>query len=63
MSIALKETSETKYWIRLLQATDYLSDVAYNSVLSDCMETEKILVRIIKTSREKLKKAIEKAEN
>ena len=26
MNIALKETSETKYWIKLLKATDFLSE-------------------------------------
>ena len=26
MNIALKETSETKYWIKLLGATDFLSE-------------------------------------
>lgn len=51
ISIALKEASETKYWIKLLQATDYLSATESNSILSDCVEIEKILVSIIKTSK------------
>ena len=29
LSIALKEASETKYWIRLLHATEYLSAQEY----------------------------------
>ncbi|MGN1456390.1 MAG: four helix bundle protein [Acutalibacteraceae bacterium] len=49
INIALKETSETKYWIKLLQATDYLSLNQANSILSDCIEIEKILVSILKT--------------
>ncbi len=52
LSIALKETSETKYWIKLLTATEYLSDAESNSILNDCIEIEKILVSIIKTSKE-----------
>ena len=52
MNIALKETSETKYWIKLLQATDYLSQEESSSVLDDCVELEKILVRIIKSSKQ-----------
>lgn len=51
INISLKETSETKYWIKLLKATDYLSEIESNSILSDCVEIEKILVSIIKTSR------------
>lgn len=51
MNIALKEASETKYWIKLLNATDYLSANESNSILSDCVEIEKILVSIIKASK------------
>ena len=51
MNIALKEATETKYWLRLLQAADYLSDVQFNSVYSDCVEIEKILVKIVKSSK------------
>ena len=54
MSIALKEASETKYWIRLLTATSYLTDPEANSILSDCVEIEKILVSIIKSSKQSL---------
>jgi len=53
MSIALKETSETKYWLRLLNATDYLTDEESKSIMADCIEIENILVKIIKTSKEK----------
>ena len=52
MSIALKETSETKYWLRLLQATDYLSQKEYQSILADCIEIEKLLTSIVKTSKQ-----------
>ncbi len=51
MSIALKETSETKYWIRLLASTNYLTEAETISILNDCMELEKILVSIIKSSK------------
>ena len=51
LSIALKETSESKYWIKLLKSTDYLSEAEANSILSDCVEIEKLLVSIIKTSK------------
>ena len=52
LSIALKETAETKYWIRLMSATGYLSEQECRSILSDCIELEKILVTSVKTSKE-----------
>ena len=51
MSIALKETSETKYWIKLLASTDYLTETESVSILNDCVELEKILVSIVKSSK------------
>jgi four helix bundle protein len=51
ISIALKETTETKYWLRLLNATDYLSDTEIKTILSDCVEIEKILTTILKSSK------------
>lgn len=52
MSIALKETAETNYWLRLLHATDYLSDKEFRSVFSDCIEIEKLLTSIIKSAKQ-----------
>ena len=49
--IALKETTETKYWLRLLSATHYLSEKESNSMLSDCTELEKLLTAIIKSAK------------
>ena len=51
LNIALKEAVETNYWIRLLQATDYLTDSEYTSVINDCKELEKLLTAIVKTTR------------
>ena len=51
LSIALKETAETKYWIRLLSAPGYLSEQEYRSIFSDCVELEKMLVTSVKTSK------------
>jgi four helix bundle protein len=55
MNIALKETSETKYWLRLLKATDYLTDKEQESILSDCIELAKLLTSIVKTTNERVK--------
>ena len=51
LNISLKETSETKYWIRLLARTDYLTREETDSILNDCIEIEKMLVSIIKSTR------------
>ena len=51
MSVALKEASETKYWIKLLTSTGYLTEVECVSILNDCVELEKILVSIIKSTK------------
>ena len=51
LSIALKEACETNYWLRLLQATDYLTESEFTSIIADCRELEKILTSIIKTTR------------
>ena len=51
MNIALKEASETKYWIRLLASTSYLTEAEAASILNDCVELEKILVSIVKSSK------------
>ena len=50
--IALKECSETKYWLELLNKTDYLSDNEYQSIDEDCTELIKLLTSIVKTTRE-----------
>ncbi len=51
LNIALKESAETDYWLRLLNATDYLSDVEFSSLINDCREIEKMLTSIIKSSK------------
>ena len=52
MGISLKEAKETRYWLRLLAATGYIS---YNNELfHDIDEIISILVSILKTSKEKI---------
>lgn len=51
MNIALKEAVETKYWIRLLLKTDYLTDKQGISILADTEEIDKILHAIVKTTK------------
>ena len=52
MNIALKEAVETDYWLRLLQASNYLSDTEFSSIYSDCIELEKMLSSIVKTAKQ-----------
>ena len=54
MSIALKEASESEYWLELLRDTDYLSKSEYESIHADCIEVIKMLTSIVKTSRKKI---------
>ena len=55
MSIALKETAETEYWIKLLCMSEYIDDKMKESVLCDCLEIKRILVASINTAKENLK--------
>ena len=50
--IALKEATETVYWLRLLEATEYITKVEFDSIMADCIEIEKILVASVKTMKE-----------
>ena len=51
MNIALKEAAETNYWLRLLRATEYMTDEEFDSVYHDCRELEKMLTAIIKSTK------------
>ena len=53
MHIALKETAETEYWLKLLVMAEYLSEDMGNSLLKDCIEIKRILIASINTAKEK----------
>ena len=50
MNIALKEASETHYWLRLLAASDVLTSQETESIMADCIELNKMLTAIVKTT-------------
>ena len=52
INIALKEAAESEYWLRLLHATDYLEEHEFRSIYDDCAQVKKLLVAIVKTTRE-----------
>ena len=56
MNIALKEASETDYWLELIKATNYMDVKASESIISDCAELNTILASIVKTTKENLMK-------
>ncbi len=56
MAIALKEANETEYWIDLLAQSSYLDEIAFNSLKIDLTEILKLLISIIKTTKQNAKK-------
>lgn len=53
MQIALKETAETEYWLRLLVLSGYVEKADGDSIISDCLEIKRILIASLKTAKEK----------
>ena len=48
---ALQSCAEAKYWIELLNDTDYLTEFEFSDTLKNCDELGKQLVALIKTLR------------
>ncbi len=53
LSISLKETRETSYWLNLLKDSNYISLEIFNNLNTKCNEVKKILSSIILTTKEK----------
>lgn len=51
ISIAYKESLETKYWLNLLRDSDYISMEQAQGLISDADELSKIMFSILKTTR------------
>ena len=52
MHISLKEASETRYWLRLLEASNLIDNIQLESIMSDCNELINMLVSSCRTSKE-----------
>ncbi len=52
LQIALKECSESEYWLELLIESGYYADT---SILNDCIEIKKLLVASINTTKKNMK--------
>ncbi|EDM22983.1 four helix bundle protein [Caminibacter mediatlanticus] len=50
MSIALKEAAESRYWVKLLKDSEYLTQKQAKSLLDDLEEIIKILSKIVKNA-------------
>lgn len=51
LHIALKETAETEYWLKLLRLSDYIEDKMSDSLLTECLEIKRILIASINTAK------------
>lgn len=49
LNIALKEASETEYWLELLYESEYITKEQFESIYADCQELLRILTSITKT--------------
>ena len=56
MHIALKETAETEYWLKLLHLSECIDDKMSDSLLNDCIELKRILIASINTAKSKADK-------
>lgn len=54
MGIALKEASETCYWLELLRETDYLSETQMKLLYEDSVVIRKMLSSIVKSTKESI---------
>ena len=53
LSISLKETVETEYWLCLLRDSEFLTKSQAESLISDCGELKAILTAAIKSTKKK----------
>lgn len=52
LEIALKEASETGYWLELLYRTKYIDDKTYKKLSSKCTSLRAMLVASCRTAKE-----------
>ncbi len=53
LEIALKEASETGYWLELLYRTDYIDEQTYNVLNEQCTSIRVMLIASCRTVKEK----------
>ena len=55
LEIALKEASETGYWLELLHRTNYIDDTQFKSLSDKCSAIRVMLVASCRTAKENMK--------
>jgi four helix bundle protein len=56
LTVAQKEINESLYWLELLNETDYLSKMEFDSINESAVEVIKLITSILKTTKENRKK-------
>ena len=51
LGISYKEARETRYWLNLLEATEYIDKNEHESLINDTNEIIRILISIIKNTK------------
>ena len=55
LEIALKEASETGYWLKLLYKTNYIDEQSYKDLSSKCTSLRVMLIASCRTVKENIK--------
>ena len=55
LEIALKEASETGYWLELLRRTNYIDEQSYKSLSAKCTSLRVMLIASCRTAKENTK--------
>ena len=55
LEIALKESSETGYWLELLRKTNYIDEQSYQALSSKCTSLRVMLIASCRTAKENMK--------
>ncbi len=55
LEIALKESNETSYWLKLMNQTGRIDEIKYKSVEKLCGNIRRLLIASCKTAKEKVK--------
>ncbi len=55
LEIALKEASETGYWLELLHRTNYIDEQLYKSLSAKCTSLRVMLIASCRTAKESIK--------
>ena len=55
LEIALKESSETSYWLKLLYQTNRINEIQYRDAESACGTIRRLLIASVRTAKENTK--------